>query len=40
LDVLFISGVVGARTPERSVACRTFQRFRIELNSFLVERDC
>ena len=38
----FVSGVVGAKTLERSFACRTFQRFRIEieLNSFLVERDC
>ena len=38
----FVSGVAGATTLERSVACRTFQRFRIriELNSFLVEREC
>ena len=38
----FASGVAGATTLERSVACRTFQRFRIEieLNSFLVEREC
>ena len=38
----FVSGVTGATTLERSVACRTFQRFRIgiEFNSFLVEREC
>jgi len=40
--MLFVFGVAGATTLERSVACRTFQRFRIgiELNSFLVEREC
>ena len=38
----FVSRVVGAITLGRSVACRTFQRFRIgfELNAFLVEREC
>ena len=38
----FVSRVAGATTLERSVACRTFQRFRIrfELNAFLVEREC
>jgi len=37
-----VSGVARATTLERSVACRTFQRFKIgiELNSFLVEREC
>ena len=39
---LFVSRVAGATTLERSVACRTFQRFKIgiELNFFLVEREC
>ena len=34
--------VAGVTTLERSVACKTFQRFRIgfELNAFLVEREC
>ena len=34
----FVLRVVGATTLGRSVACRTFQRFRIrfELNGFLV----
>ena len=38
----FVLRVVEATTLGRSVACRTFQRFRIriELNSFLVEREC
>jgi len=38
----YVSRVVGAITLGRSVACRTFQRFRIgfELNAFLVEREC
>jgi len=38
----FVSRVAEATTLERSVACRTFQRFRIgfELNTFLVEREC
>ena len=38
----FVSGVAGATTLERSVACITFQRFtiEIELNSFIVEREC
>ena len=37
----FVSRVDGATPLERSVACKTFQRFmiRIELNSFLVERE-
>jgi len=40
--VFFVSRVVGATTLERSVECITFQRFtiEIELNSFLVEREC
>jgi len=40
--LLFFPGVVEATTLQRSVACKTFQRFRIgnELNSFLVEREC
>ena len=38
----FVSRVAGATTLWRSVACRTFQRFKIrfELNAFLVEREC
>ena len=38
----FVSRVAGATTLGRSVACRTFQRFRIgfKLNAFLVEREC
>ena len=38
----FVSRVAGAITLGRSVACRTFQRFRIrfDLNAFLVEREC
>ena len=42
LDILCVSRVAGETTLERSVACRTFQRFRIgfELNAFLVEREC
>jgi len=43
LGLIFIfSGVVGATTLERSVACRTFQRLKIEfeLNAFLVEKEC
>ena len=42
LGDFIVSRVVGATTLRRSVACRTFQRFRIgfELNVFLVEREC
>jgi len=42
LGVFFVSRVVGVTTLGRSVACRTFQRFRIrfKLNAFLVEREC
>ena len=42
LGDIFVSRVVGATTLGRSVACKTFQRFRIrfELNAFLVEREC
>ena len=38
----FVSRVAGATTLGRSVACRTFQRFKIgfELNAFLIEREC
>ena len=38
----FLSRVAGAIKLGRSVACRTFHRFRIgfELNVFLVEREC
>ena len=38
----FVSRVSRATTLGKSVACRTFQRFRIgfELNAFLVEREC
>jgi len=38
----FVSRVVATITLGRSVACRTFQRFKIrfELNVFLVEREC
>ena len=38
----FVSRVAGAITLGRSVACKTFQRFRIgfELNAFIVEREC
>ena len=37
----FVFGILGATTLESSVACRTFQRFKIgfELNAFLVERE-
>jgi len=40
--LFFVSRVAGATTLGRSVACRTFQRYRIgfELNAFLVEREC
>jgi len=42
LGDFFVSKVVGATTLGRSVACKTFQRFKIgfELNAFLVEREC
>ena len=42
VERFFISRVAGAKKLGRSVACRTFQRFRIrfELNAFLVEREC
>ena len=38
----FVSRVAGATTLGRSVACRTFQRFRIKLklNAFLIDREC
>ena len=38
----FVLRVAGATTLGRSVACRTFQRYRIKfkLNSFLFEREC
>jgi len=38
----FVFRVAGIITIGRSVACRTFQRYRIrfELNAFLVEREC
>ena len=38
----FVSRFAGVTTLGRSVAYRTFQRFRIgfELNAFLVEREC
>ena len=38
----FVSRVAGAITLGRSVAYRTFQRFRIrfELNTFIFEREC
>jgi len=41
LGVFFVSRVAGAITLGRSVACKTFQRYRIrfELNAFLVERE-
>jgi len=41
LDVFLFLEIASATTLERSVACTTFQRFRIriELNSFLVERE-
>jgi len=40
--MFFVSRVARATTLGRSVACRTFQRFKIgfELNDFLIEREC
>ena len=42
LDIFCVPRVDGATTLERSVACKAFQRFRIEFefNAFLVEREC
>lgn len=42
LDVFLVSNVAGETKLESSVACITFQRFRIgiELNSFIFERKC
>ena len=42
VGIFFVSRIAGATTLGRSVACRTFLRYRIrfELNAFLIEREC